>query len=103
MEVTNRIESRPKYLSFEVAVGARKLVEEIMLVRPGEHVVVTGDSSTDRRVADATAQAVAAAGATPTIVWYETRPTSAMEPPKPVANADVWIEFSLAYIMHSEA
>jgi leucyl aminopeptidase (aminopeptidase T) len=107
MEVTNRVESRPEYLSFELAVGARKLVEEIMLVRPGEHVVVTGDTSTDRRVAEATAQAVAAAGATPTIVWYETRPTSAMEPPKPVAgavaNADVWIEFSLAYIMHSEA
>jgi leucyl aminopeptidase (aminopeptidase T) len=107
MEVFSRIESRREYLSFEVAVGARKLVEEIMLVRPGEHVVITGDTSTDGRVAEATAQAVAAAGATPTIVWYETRPSSAMEPPRPVAgavaNADVWIEFALAYIMHSEA
>ena len=107
MQVVSRIESRREYLSFEVAVGARKLVEEIMLVRPGEHVVITADTSTDWRVTEATAQAVAAAGATPTVVWYETRPTSAMEPPRPVAgavtNADVWIEFALAYIMHSDA
>jgi hypothetical protein len=81
MEVFSRIESRREYLSLEVAVGARKLVEEIMLVRRGEHVVITADTSTDGRVVEATAQAVAAAGATPTIVWYETRPSSAMEPP----------------------
>ena len=41
MEVFSRIESRREYLSFEVAVGARKLVEEVMLVRPGEDVVIT--------------------------------------------------------------
>jgi hypothetical protein len=34
VEVTNRIESRPEYLSFEVAVGTRKLVEQIRLVKP---------------------------------------------------------------------
>lgn len=107
MEVASRIESRPEYLSYEAAVGARKLVEQIMLVKPGEDVVITADTSTDSRVVDLTAQAVAAAGATPTVVWYETRPTSAMEPPGPVAaaiaRADVWIEYALAYIMHSEA
>lgn len=101
------IGSRPEYLSLEAAVGARKLVEQIMLVKPGEDVVVTADTSTDARVVDVTAQAVAAAGATPTVVWYETRPTSAMEPPGPVAGAiarsDVWIEYAYAYIMHSDA
>ncbi|WP_020573153.1 hypothetical protein [Actinopolymorpha alba] len=101
------IESRPEYLAYEAAVGARKLVEQIMLVKPGEDVVLTADTSTDARVVELTAQAVAAAGATPTVVWYETRPTSAMEPPGPVAGAiarsDVWIEFALAYIMHSDA
>ncbi|GAB3417173.1 M29 family metallopeptidase [Flindersiella endophytica] len=107
MEVASRIESRPEFLSYEAALGARKLVEQIMLVKPGEDVVITADTSTDSRVVDLTAQAVAAAGATPTVVWYETRPTSAMEPPGPVAGAiaraDVWIEYALAYIMHSEA
>ncbi|MEW2353108.1 hypothetical protein [Spirillospora sp. NPDC029432] len=107
MEVTSRIESRPEYLSYEAALGARKLVEEIMLVKPGEDVVITGDTSTDHRVVELTAQAVAAAGATPTVVWYPTRPSSAMEPPGPVAGAvarsQVWIEYALAYIMHSDA
>jgi leucyl aminopeptidase (aminopeptidase T) len=99
--------SRPEYLRLEAAVGARKLVEQVMLVKPGEDVVLTADTSSDARVVDLTAQAVAAAGATPTVVWYETRPTSAMEPPGPVAGAiaraDVWIEFAVAYIMHSDA
>ena len=76
MEVVSRVESRPEYLSWEAAVGARKLVEQIMLVKPGEQVIITGDTSTDRRVVELTAQAVAAAGAVPTVVWYETRPST---------------------------
>jgi leucyl aminopeptidase (aminopeptidase T) len=107
MEVHNRVESRREYLALEAALGARKLIEEIMLVKPGENVVLTADTSTDARVVDATAQAAYAAGATPTVLWYQTRPSSAMEPPAPVAGAvaaaDVWIEFALAYIMHSDA
>nr|WP_218889438.1 hypothetical protein [Saccharopolyspora hordei] len=94
-------------MSWEAAVAARKLVEQVMLVKPGEQVVLTGDTASDRRVVELTAQAVAAAGATPTVVWCETRSGSAVEPPPPVAGAvaraDVWIEFSVAYVMHSEA
>lgn len=107
MDVVSRVESRNEYLSFEAALGARKLIEEVMLVKPGENVVLTGDTASDWRVVELVAQAAYAAGATPTIVRYETRPTSAMEPPAPVAGAvaaaDVWIEFSLGYIMHSDA
>jgi hypothetical protein len=44
----------------------------------------------------ATANVVYTAGAIPAIIWYETRPTPVMEPPKLVGgvveNADVWIE-----------
>lgn len=107
MEVVNRAESRTEYLSFEAALGARKLIEEVMLVKPGENVVLTGDTATDWRVVELVAQAAYAAGAVPTVVRYDTRPTVAMEPPAPVAGAvaaaDVWIEFSLSYIMHSDA
>ncbi|GAA4213519.1 hypothetical protein [Actinocatenispora rupis] len=107
MEVTSRIEARPEYLSYEAALGARKLVEEIMLVKPGEDVVITGDTASDARVMELTAQAVAAAGGNPTVVRYDTRPTVAMEPPGPVAGAvarsQVWIEYTQSYIMHSEA
>lgn len=107
MEVASRVESRSAYLSYEAALGARKLVEEIMRVRPGENVVITVDTAGDDRVAELTAQAVLAAGASPTVVRYETRPSSAMEPPAPVAGAvaraDVWIEYAVGYLMHSDA
>ncbi|MFD7716879.1 hypothetical protein [Streptomyces sp. NPDC059814] len=107
MDMYSRLEPRPEYLSFELALAARKLVEEVMLVKRGEHVVLTGDTSSDRRVIEATAQAVAAAGAHPVVVWYETLPGASMEPPRPVAgaiaDADVWIEFAVSYLMHSEA
>ncbi|NDZ82340.1 hypothetical protein G3I19_28155 [Streptomyces sp. SID10853] len=107
MDMYSRLEPRPEYLSFELALAARKLVEDVMLVKPGEDVVLTGDTSSDRRVVEATAQAVAAAGAHPVIVWYETMPGSSMEPPRPVAgaisDADVWIEFAVSYVMHSDA
>lgn len=107
MEVTSRIEPRDGYLAYEAAIGARKLVEEIMRVRPGESVVITVDTAGDDRVAELTAQAAAAAGASPVVIRYETRPTSAMEPPDPVAGAiaraDVWIEYAVGYLMHSDA
>jgi leucyl aminopeptidase (aminopeptidase T) len=78
-----------------------------MLVKKGENVVITADTSTDKRVVDATAKAVYAAGGVPTVVWYETRPTAVVEPPAPVAgavkNADVWIEYAYAYILHTAA
>jgi leucyl aminopeptidase (aminopeptidase T) len=97
----------PGYLSLELAAGVRKLVEQVMLVKPGENVVITTDSASDFRVVEATAQAVYAAGAAPAVVWYETRPTACLQPPAPVARAveaaDVWIEYAVAYIMHSEA
>lgn len=106
MEIS-RTESRAEYLRYEAALGARKLVEQIMLVRPGEDVAITADSSTDERVVELTAEAVAAAGAIPTVLRYPTLPTASMEPPGPVAGAiarsDVWIEYALSYIMHSEA
>lgn len=107
MEVANRVESREEYLNYEVALGAKKLIEEIMLVKPGESVLITVDTSSDMRVAEATAQAVYLVGAHPIVLRYETKETSALEPPAPVAAAaaaaDVWIEYQLGYIMHSNA
>lgn len=107
MEVTNRVESRAEYLSFEAMVGARKLIEEVMCVKPGENVLITTDTSSDMRVAELLGGATMAAGAHPVIVRYETRWASAIEPPAPVAGAalgaDIWIELQLGYIMHSDA
>ena len=107
MELAIGTEPRQEYLSFELALSAKKLVEQMMLTKPGENVVITADTSTDWRVVDATAKAAYAAGAVPSVVLYETRPTAVVEPPAPVAGAvaraDVWIEFSYAYILHTPA
>jgi leucyl aminopeptidase (aminopeptidase T) len=100
MELLLGYESRPEFYSFEMAKAARKFVEQIMLVTPGEHVVITADTGSDARVVNATAQAVYAADASPIVIWYERRPNPEMEPPPPVAEAvskaDVWIEYVAA-------
>jgi leucyl aminopeptidase (aminopeptidase T) len=107
MELATGTEPRPEYLNFELAGSARKLVEGIMLVRPGENVVITADTAADWRVVEATAGAVKATGGIPTVLLYETRPTAVVEPPAPVAAAvarsDVWIEFAYAYVLHTPA
>lgn len=100
-------EMRREYRLLELAGAARKLVEEAMPVQQGEQVVITADTSSDERVVWATAQAAYAAGATPTIIWYETLPNPCQDPPPPVARAltaaDVWIEFAVAYTLYSNA
>jgi len=100
-------EGRNEFLSFELAKSAKELVENVMLVKEKENVVITADTSSDERVVRATANAVYTAGAIPIIIWYETRPTPIIEPPKPVGgaveNTDVWIEYSYAYILHTQA
>jgi leucyl aminopeptidase (aminopeptidase T) len=107
MELTLGTEPTGTYLAFELAKGARSIIEDIMLTQPGEEVVITADTSSDWRVVEATAQAAYAAGATPVVVWYETRPDAVIEPPGPVAGAiresDVWIEYVGAYLLHTEA
>lgn len=107
MELALGTEPTTEYRSFELAGAARKLVEQIMLVKPGENVVVTADTACDMRVVRATAEATFAAGAHPIVVQYETRPRPGLEPPPPVAAAvkaaDVWIEFSVAYTIYTAA
>lgn len=99
------MEMRDEYMSFELAKGAMTLARDVMLVQPGETIVISGDSCTDRRVVEATANAVFAIGGLPTIIYYPTYPETCMEPYAPIAAAlehcDVWIEFAYSTIMHS--
>lgn len=104
MELNIGIEPAKEYLSYELAKGALKLVKDVMLVKEKENVVITGDSSTDRRVVEATADAVYSIGAMPTVIYYPTASTGAVEPPAPIAAAithtDVWIEYTYSNIQH---
>ena len=101
------METRDEYMSFELAKGAMTLAKDVMLITKGENVVITADSCTDRRVVEATANAVYAIGGQPTVIYYPTAPNSCMQPYAPIAaaveKADVWIEFTYSYIMHSPA
>jgi leucyl aminopeptidase (aminopeptidase T) len=107
VELSIGTETARQYYAFELAAAAHKLVAEVMLAKPGENVVISADTQSDWRVVEATAQAAYVIGSTPTVIWYETRPNAQMEPPPPVAaavaNADVWIEYSVAYTLYTDA
>ena len=94
MDLTIGIETRDEYLSLEVAKGAMTMVRDVLLAKPGETVLITGDTSSDKRVIDAFAQAAYAIDAIPIVINYATAPCAVMDPPAPVAaaveKADVW-------------
>ena len=69
MEFKSGIEPTEKYCSMETMNGALKLVRDVMLAKEGETVVVTCDSSGDRRVAEAIGDAAYAIGAKPIILY----------------------------------
>lgn len=107
MEYPIGIEMTRDYLSYEVAKAAMTLAKDVMLIKKDENVVITADSTTDRRVVEATANAVYAIGGQPVIIYYPTSDNAYAEPIKPigsaVAVADVWIEFAYASIMLCES
>ncbi|MCI8687788.1 MAG: hypothetical protein HFF57_05665 [Lawsonibacter sp.] len=105
MEYPIGIEMSNKYLSFEVTSAALKLVRDFMLVKEGENVVITADTSADFRVVEAVAGAAYSVGANPVIIHYPTSGKAFEEPIRPVADAvehaDVWIELAYYCSMHT--
>ena len=91
----------------ELAKAADTLVRQILCVKPGESLLIYADTASDESVVKATAAAGHTAGGVVTVVWYETRPEIAMEPPRPLAaamkNSDVICEFAKQYIIHTQA
>ena len=83
---------------WELASAAMKLVRDVMLVRPGESVVITADTGSSQEVVNATARATRTLGALPIVVQQSLPPRAHMEPPRPLAAAikasDVWIEYA---------
>lgn len=105
MEYPIGIEMTNDYLSYETAKAALTLVKDVMLAQKGENVVITADTTTDRRVVEATANAAYSIGAIPVVIYYPTSEKAYAEPVKPigkaVSHADVWIEFAYSSIMLS--
>ncbi len=100
-------EQRQEFFNFEAGAAARKLVELLAQVQPGQEVVVTADSQSDARCVDLAAREVFTAGGVPVIAWYSMRPYPCLDPPRSVTRAvvgsDVWIDFSVSYALYSEA
>ncbi|MCJ2543317.1 hypothetical protein [Thermostichus vulcanus] len=107
MKLSLMTESRSEYYAFELAAAARRLAEEVLEIQPGQEVLITADTLSDARVVQATAQACFAAGGIPVVMTYPTAAKPQSEPPASVAaalaSADIWIEYSHAYIMYTHA
>ena len=84
MELRLGFEPRDEYLAYETWKGAMVLLRDVMLVKPGENVLVTGDTSSDKRVMDAFSAAAYALDAIPVCITYPTAPLSLLDPPKPI-------------------
>jgi leucyl aminopeptidase (aminopeptidase T) len=102
------IEMREEYKRLEVAKGALKLMRDVMLVKPGEEVVISYDTCVDERVVRALAEATYAIDGVPTVVYsIGTGFYADSKPTRPFANAisecDVWVELAYEPIMHSAA
>ncbi len=99
MKATTQAEGRTYYLNWELQKAAEKMLREIMLVKPGETVLITCDTTNDERVINATAGAALTMGAYPIVMQYPASLEQAImiEPTKPVLEAikaaDVWIEY----------
>ncbi|MDI7277287.1 MAG: hypothetical protein QME94_15025 [Anaerolineae bacterium] len=100
-------EPRDEFYALELAHAAHRLVTEVRPLRPGQQVLLTGDSASDMRVVRATAAAAYTVGAIPTVIWYQTLAAPMQEPPAPlgraVTAAEVWIDFAVAYQLYSPA
>ena len=94
----------------ELELAAKKLVEEIFAVKPGETVTITTDYDSNMNVTRAVADAVQNAGGYPLILQCPTPGSvgKAADPDLPVevlsaalSATDVWIEFNHQWLLYS--
>lgn len=105
MELRLGFEPQEGYLKYELYKGAMKLVRDVMLAKPGETVMITADTSSDMRVANALAAAAHAVDAIPVLVEYPTAKETCIDPPLTLqaaaCKADVWIELADKNVQHT--
>lgn len=87
--------------------AATTVVERMCNLAVGEEVLIYADTSASGEVVESLAAAAHVRGGIVSVLWYETRPEVAMEPPAPLAAAmkaaDVVIELAEKYLIHTEA
>jgi len=98
MKAATQAEAGREYMHWEIFQAATKVIRDIMLVTPGESVLITTDTTSDMRVAQALATAALAADAKPCVMTFQASLDKEImiEPEPPVLEAikaaDVWIE-----------
>lgn len=104
MELRLGFEPENSYLKYELYKGAMKVVRDAMLAKPGETVLITADTSSDMRVANALAASAYAIDAIPVVAEYPTAKETCIDPPKHLQEAacasDVWIEIADKNVQH---
>lgn len=107
MQLDKSLEPTPEWCWIEMGRVGRKLVEEFFPIEPGENVVVTADTQSDRRVVEETVKAIYGIGAVPTLILHPATEVPTSDPPPPVTSAiqaaDAWIEFNDSYLLYSNA
>jgi len=100
-----------KTKDFELALVAKKMMEDLFNVKKGETVVLTADTGTDMDIVEGFAKAAYAAGAKPMVIRVAQPRGEGQEampdlPSKAMTGAllgaDVWIEFNSKFILYSD-
>lgn len=98
------------YYEYELGKAAKILCEELFKLKPGETLVITADTESDKRVVDATARAAFACDAKPMVIYTAYplgvgKAADAMLPGKALAAAlaqtDAWVEYNNGWLLYS--
>jgi len=93
--------------SIEAPLAARRLLEEVVGVRPGLEVLITADTGTERQLVEVVAGACYALGANPVVVYYPMRPYPCQDPPgvigRAARSAEVWLDLAVHFSIYSPA
>lgn len=97
-------------LEFELQRAADRVIKEMLCVKNGETVIITADTGSDERVANAIASSAFAAGGKPMVIWTAATKGvgKAADPELPVEalssaflQTDVWIEINSKWVFYS--
>lgn len=99
----------PSTLDLEIAVGAYKVVRDLLKIKKGESLLITIDSVGFWRIAEETAKAGEALGAKVMVAWHSTPPGYGKvgDPYLPdslhaaIPNTDAWVEYNNQWLLYS--
>lgn len=98
------------YYEYELGKAAKILCEDLFKLKPGETIILTADTESDKRVVDATAAAAFACDAKPMVIYIASPlgTGKAADPFLPfesltaaLLKADAWVEFNNKALLYS--